>query len=128
MAYYEISDVQEFDEKIRKLETTDRGHADVFNEIFQQVINNLVYEKREIQLLNEQLSEEIQESLKITSNVDGRLAGLQSNFLQLAMVVQTMTDAEVINSDNVVLELFNSDDDVVLISGYYDSENKRLYA
>ena len=128
MAYYEISDVQNFNEKIRKLESTDRAHADIFNEIFQQIINNQVYEKKEMQLLNEQLSEQIQESLRITGDVNERLAESQNNILQLAMIVQTMTDADVIDSDNVVIELFNSDDDIVLISGTYDSANKRLYA
>ena len=128
MAYYEISDVQNFNEKIRKLESTDRAHADIFNEIFQQIINNQVYEKKEMQLLNEQLSEQIQESLRITGDVNERLAESQNNILQLAMIVQTMTDADVIDSDNVVIELFNSDDDIVLISGTYDSAKKRLYA
>lgn len=78
--------------------------------------------------LNAQLSEQIQEALKIISTVDGSLAGMQMNFLQLAMVVQTMTDAEVIGSDNAAIELFDTEDDVIIISGSYDGVNKRLYA
>lgn len=85
-------------------------------------------DKIDLDSINSGLSEQIQESLKIIGSVDKSLTNTQVNLLQLAMVVQTMTDADVIDSDNVVIELFNTKDDIVIISGYYDSSNKRLYA
>jgi hypothetical protein len=78
--------------------------------------------------MNQQMTEQIEESLKIIGAVDDSLSNMQMSFLQLAMVVQTMTDADVIDSDNVAVELFNTEDDVIITSGYYDGENKRLYA
>lgn len=91
---------------------------------------NLLYQIKNLNLdgVNATLAEQIQESLKIISVVDASLANMQLSFLQLAMVVQTMTDADVIDSDNVVVELFDNQDDVAISLGYYDSSNKRLYA
>lgn len=47
MADYPTSDRPTFLETMRKLETTDRGHADVFNELFQKLLDNDNYLKRE---------------------------------------------------------------------------------
>ncbi|MGN8805834.1 MULTISPECIES: hypothetical protein [unclassified Blautia] len=128
MAYYDISENVIFNEKIRKLEVTDRAHADVFNYVFQQIISNQFCERKERQLLETQLSERIQGSLEVAGAVDARLVVLKENVLQIAMVVQAMTDAKVLDSDNVAVDLFDTADDIVLICGSYDAANKRLYA
>lgn len=128
MAYYDISENVIFNEKIRKLEVTDRAHADVFNYVFQQIISNQFCERKERQLLETQLSERIQGSLEVAGAVDARLVVLKENVLQIAMVVQAMTDADVIGSDNIAIELFDTEDGVMITSGSYDSANKRLYA
>jgi hypothetical protein len=48
--------------------------------------------------------------------------------LQMAMTMATLTDADIMDSDNVVIETFSSNDDVIMVSGMYDSTNKCLYA
>ena len=40
MAYFIVPENPEYSEEIRKLETTDPGHADVFNETLQKLVNN----------------------------------------------------------------------------------------
>ena len=46
MGNFNISENPEFSEELRKLETSDRAHADVFNELFEKLLNNEVYLKR----------------------------------------------------------------------------------
>lgn len=46
MANFEVPENPEFTEGIRKLETTDRGHANVFNMVFEPIINNVLYVKK----------------------------------------------------------------------------------
>lgn len=45
MADFEIKSPAEFVQALRKLETTDRGHADVFNALFAALLNNDVFLK-----------------------------------------------------------------------------------
>lgn len=40
MAYFDILNTPPFSDTMRKLETSDRGHADVFNSLFEILINN----------------------------------------------------------------------------------------
>jgi|GEM_PF-3015456 len=54
MAYFDTS-TPVFSELIRKLEVTDRAHADIFNEIFQKLLNNdLALSKK----MSEEMTEE----------------------------------------------------------------------
>ena len=46
MANFEVPENPEFTEGIRKLETTDRGHANIFNAVFEPIINNVLYVKK----------------------------------------------------------------------------------
>jgi hypothetical protein len=82
----------------------------------------------DLDTLNQQMTEQIQEALKITGAVDEGLANTKVDVLELAMAVQTLMDADVISSDNVAIELFDTTDDISVQVGYYDSENKRLWA
>lgn len=55
MADFEIKSPPEFVQALRKLETTDRGHADIFNAMFSVLLNNDAYLKA------------VEEELKLTS-------------------------------------------------------------
>lgn len=48
MAFFQIPVDPEYNESIRKLETTDRAHADIFNHIFQLLIGNLTFLRRRV--------------------------------------------------------------------------------
>ena len=48
MANFEVPENPEFTEEIRKLETTDRGHANVFNMVFEPIINNVLHVRKMI--------------------------------------------------------------------------------
>ena len=48
MANFEVPENPEFTEDIRKLETTDPGHANIFNAVFEPIINNVLHVKKMI--------------------------------------------------------------------------------
>lgn len=48
MAFFQIPVDPEYSESIRKLETTDRAHANVFNRIFEILIGNMTFLRRRI--------------------------------------------------------------------------------
>lgn len=48
MANFEVPENPEFTEGIRKLETTDPGHANIFNAVFEPIINNVLHVKKMI--------------------------------------------------------------------------------
>jgi hypothetical protein len=126
-------ETSEFADEIEIPEKTDRAHADIINAAPKQLLQNTIALKEQIgdidiDTLNQQMTEQIQEALKIIGTMDGDLIGTHADVLELAMAVQTLMDADVISSDNVVIELFDTTDDISVQTGYYDSENKRLWA
>ena len=46
MANFEIPEILEYIDRIRKLEPTDPAHADLFNAMFQALINNGAFLKK----------------------------------------------------------------------------------
>lgn len=48
MANFEVPENPEFTEGIRKLETTDPGHANIFNAVFEPIINNVLHLRKKI--------------------------------------------------------------------------------
>ena len=48
MANFEVPENPEFTEGIRKLETTDPGHASIFNAVFEPIINNVLHVRKMI--------------------------------------------------------------------------------
>jgi hypothetical protein len=126
-------ETSEFADEIEIPEKTDRAHADIINAAPKQLLQNTIALKEQLgdidlDTLNQQMTEQIQEALKITGAVDEGLANTKVDVLELTMAVQTLMDADVISSDNVAIELFDTTDDVSVQTGYYDSENKRLWA
>lgn len=126
-------ETSEFADEIEIPEKTDRAHADIINAAPKQLLQNTIALKEQLgdidlDTLNQQMTEQIQEALKITGAVDEGLANTKVDVLELTMAVQTLMDADVISSDNVAIELFDTTDDISVQVGYYDSENKRLWA
>ena len=78
--------------------------------------------------VNATLQEEVQESLKITAEVQNDIDGVKNNMLRMGSVVSALTDADVMDADNVAIETFKTADDVIIISGIFDRKNNRLYA
>lgn len=48
MAYFDIPEKPEYKKNIRKFEVTDPGHADIFNPVMQDLIDNLTYLRERI--------------------------------------------------------------------------------
>lgn len=53
MAYHVIQEPRQFLDRLRRYEPTDRGHAEVFNAVAGQLINNDAYLRRELEGLAE---------------------------------------------------------------------------
>ena len=49
MAYFDIPENPEFTEEIRKFETTDPAHADLFNAVVQELLENDVFLKKDLE-------------------------------------------------------------------------------
>ena len=81
-----------------------------------------------INTVNATLQEEVQEALKITAAVQNDVDGVKNNMLRMGIVVSTLTDADVLEADNIAIENFKTADDVIITSGIFDGENHRLYA
>lgn len=92
-------------------------------------IENLRLEvKAQIENINQTTQEQIQEALSIIGNTEKGMDSMKRDMLKMAMVVSTLTDADVMDSANVVIETFSDDNDVIMVCGAFDSTNKRLYA
>jgi LysM repeat protein len=57
-----------------------------------------------------------------------QINSLTTSVISIAMVLQMMTDADVIDADNIAVETFRNGDDLVIYSGTLDTENRRIYA
>lgn len=84
--------------------------------------------KSQIENINQTTQEQIQEALSIIGNTEKGMDSMKRDMLKMAMVVSTLTDADVMDSANVVIETFSDDNDVIMVCGAFDSANKRLYA
>lgn len=79
--------------------------------------------------VNAMVQEQLQEALKIIQGADSTIAGLQSSIVKMAMILATITDADFLGADNIVVETFKDNaDDIIFANGGFDSSNKRLYA
>ena len=92
-------------------------------------IENLRLEvKTQIENINQTTQEQIQEALSIIGNTEKSMDSMKRDILKIAMAVSTLADADIMDSDNVVIETFSNSNDVIIASGMFDSVNKRLYA
>lgn len=60
--------------------------------------------------------------------ITDQLNSTTTSIISMALVLQTMTDAQVIDSDNIAVETFKNADDLIIHSGILDSVNRRIYA
>ena len=65
---------------------------------------------------------------KLRLNVEKDMDKMKRNMVNMAMVMATLTEADIMDSDNVVIETFSSNDDVIMVSGMFDNANKCVYA
>lgn len=92
-------------------------------------IENLRLEvKAQIENINQTTQEQIQEALSIVGNAEKDMDNMKRNMVNMAMVMATLTEANIMDSDNVVIETFSSNDDVIMVSGMFDNANKCVYA
>ena len=57
MENFEIKDPPEYNEVLRMLESTDPNHADTFNALFEQLINNDAFLKKLLEKLKEEATQ-----------------------------------------------------------------------
>lgn len=92
-------------------------------------IENLRLEvKAQIENINQTTQEQIQEALSIVGNTEKDIDAMKRDMVNMAMVMATLTEADIMDSDNVVIETFLNNDDVIMVSGAYDNDQKCVYA
>lgn len=85
MANIEIKNPPEYMDKIRKLEPTDKSHADIFNNVFKELLNNDVFLKDCLETLQEKLMK----------------SGILSDALQNTCINDTFTFEDLISKKEV---------------------------
>lgn len=122
------NDSPSFSESIPVTETTDSAHADNINAAPKQLLQNTVVLREDDRNMNEMFSGQISEAMKSIQNVEGEVTSLQDSTLQMAMALTAISDADVINSNNILIETFRDENDIMITSGIFDSSNHCLYA
>lgn len=82
----------------------------------------------QIQAINQTVSEEWQQALIIIGQQTRVTDAIKANVLDLGLAVTTLAGAKAINADNILLETFENDNDVIISSGTYSSTEKMVYA
>lgn len=122
------NDSPAFSESIPITESTDAAHADNINAAPKQLLQNTTVLREDDRTMNEMFSGQISEAMKSIQNIDGEITSLQDLSLQMAMALSTISDADVINSNNILIETFRDENDIMITSGMFDSSNHCLYA
>lgn len=113
----------------------DAGGLEYYNDKIMDVIeagDNKSIDKTnlslDVQAALDQSSSSIQEIFRMIQKTNNGISKAETEILQNKLVLQTLTDADVINSENVVVDSFKTINDITIIEGGYDSVNNRLYA
>lgn len=122
------NDSPAFSESIPITESTDAAHADNINAAPKQLLQNTTVLREDDRTMNEMFSGQISEVMKSIQNIDGEITSLQDLSLQMAMALSAISDADVINSNNILIETFRDENDIMITSGIFDSSNHCLYA
>lgn len=122
------NDSPAFSESIPITESTDAAHADNINAAPKQLLQNTTVLREDDRTMNEMFSGQISEAMKSIQNIDGEITSLQDLSLQMAMALSAISDADVINSNNILIETFRDENDIMITSGIFDSSNHCLYA
>lgn len=106
MANFPIPEEPQYSNEIRMLETTDRAHADIFNAVFQALINNMEYlrthsveDSQEFQDLVNKINEYIENTETITRLEIDALGGLPP--IEGGDVPTVTCDCEAITSEEI---------------------------
>ena len=106
MANFPIPEEPQYSNEIRMLETTDRAHADIFNAVFQALINNMEYlrthsveDSQEFQDLVNKINEYIENTETITRLEIDALGGLPP--IEGGDVPMVTCDCEAITSEEI---------------------------
>lgn len=96
MANFEIVDNPDFSEEIRKLEVTDKAHADVFNAFIKQLLYNTLYLKKQLVITkDESLTEAYQQSAGYTDQqIANLINGAPTTLDTLGEIAQAMQENE----------------------------------
>ncbi|MCI5713673.1 MAG: phage tail protein [Lachnospiraceae bacterium] len=78
--------------------------------------------------INSTVQEEVREALKVTAKMQDNIDDIENNMLRMGIVLSTLSDADCIGSDNIVIENLHNADDIIIRSGSFDAESHRLYA
>lgn len=84
--------------------------------------------KLQITAVNQMVSDEWQEALKIIEQQSKTTDGIKSNVLDLALVVSALAGAKAIDADNIALETFDNDNDIIIVHGKLNPSEKMVYA
>ena len=122
------NDSPAFSESIPITESTDAAHADNINAAPKQLLQNTTVLREDDRTMNEMFSGQISEAMKSIQNIDGEITSLHDFSLQMAMALSAISDADVINSNNILIETFRDENDIMITSGIFDSSNHCLYA
>ncbi|MCX4379250.1 MAG: hypothetical protein OSJ61_24295 [Lachnospiraceae bacterium] len=84
MPDFTVKDPPEYNDKMQMLEPTDRAHADVFNALFEKLLNNEAFLKKMIELLAENLkvgtTKEIEAMLDAGKIEDGTIVIITDDY------------------------------------------------
>lgn len=96
MAFFDVIKNPEFCDQIRRLEPTDRAHADVFNVFVQQLFYNTLHLRRQLGITKEEsLTEAYQQSVGYTDQQIAKLInGAPSTLDTLGEIAKAMQDNE----------------------------------
>ena len=81
-----------------------------------------------INIVNIAFQEEMQKALKSITGLQIEVDNIKNDMLRMGVILSVLVEADALGADNMMLESFNTTDDVIIISGFFDNENHRLYA
>lgn len=96
MANFEIVDNPAFTQEVRKLEVTDKAHADVFNTFIQQLLYNTLYLRQQLAVVKtESMTGAYQQSVGYTDlQIANLINGAPTTLDTLGEIAQAMQDNE----------------------------------
>lgn len=102
MADFEIPENPEYTGKIRKFETTDQAHADLFNAAFQALINNEAFLKKVVEKQGADTLEQFQQHYEqLTGYTDTKIGQLVNGAPETLDTIKEIADA-ILENETVI--------------------------
>ncbi len=106
MEYFKIPENPEYTEQIRKFKTTDKAHADLFNEAFQALITNEAFLKKVLEKQGVDTQGQLQQQYEqLTSYTDTRIGQLINGAPETLDTIKEVADA--ILENETIVEALN---------------------